>query len=202
MRLRKPRIEPLQEDSWSEAQREVLAPYAARGQLFNIFTTLGRVPDALKTFSAWGGFVLLQSSLPARERELLILRVGWNCRCGYEWAQHARIGRGAGLTAEELTGIKRGPGFAGWSEQDRLLLSAADELADTHFISDATWNALGERFSERQLMDIVFVVGHYTQVCMMLNTFGVQLDSSLRSDPDFEVDKEPDDAASRRSNAL
>ena len=45
---------------------------------------------------------------------------------------------------------------------------------------------MAQRFSERQLMDIVFVVGHYTQVCMLLNTFGVQLDPVLRADPDFE----------------
>jgi alkylhydroperoxidase family enzyme len=186
MRLKAPRIPPLQESDCSPAQREALAPYAARGQQYNIFTTLGRVPEALKAFNAWGGFVLLQSSLPARERELLILRVGWNCRCGYEWAQHARIGRAAGLTPLELTGIKRGPTWIEWSEQDRLLLLAADELGESSFISVALWNALAERFGERQLMDIVFVVGHYTQVCMILNTFGVQLDPTLRADPDLE----------------
>jgi alkylhydroperoxidase family enzyme len=188
VRIKTPRIAPVPEHEWSPEQREALAPYAERKQLYNIYTTLGRVPEALKAFVAWGGFVLRQSSLPERERELLILRVGWSCRAGYEWAQHARIGRGAGLTAEELTGIKHGPSWERWSEQDRLLLTAADELGAAHFVSDATWNALAQRFSERQLMDIVFVVGHYTQVCMILNTFGVQLDASLRADPQLEPD--------------
>ena len=188
MRLKTPRIAPVQESEWSPAQREALEPYAARNQLFNIFTTLGRVPEALKAFAAWGGFVLRQSSLPERERELLILRVGWNCRSGYEWAQHARIGRGAGLTAEELGAIKRGPSWETWSEDDRLLLDAADQLSQSHFISDATWNALARRWNERQRMDIVFLVGHYTQVCMILNTFGVQLDPILRADPDLGPD--------------
>jgi len=188
MRLRTPRIPPLSPDDWSPAQREALAPYAARDQLYNIYTTLGRVPEALKAFVAWGGFVLMKSSLPERERELLILRVGWNCRSGYEWAQHARIGRGAGLTKEELTGIKRGPDWEAWSEQDRLLLRAADELGHAHFVSEPTWNALAQRFDPRQLMDLVFVVGHYTQVCMILNTFGVQLDPILRADPELEPD--------------
>lgn len=186
MRSKTPRIAPVQEAEWSPEQREVLAPYAARNQLYNIYTTLGRVPEALKAFTAWGGFVLLKSSVPERERELLILRVGWNCRAGYEWSQHARIGRGAGLTAEELAGIKHGPEWSRWSEQDRLLLQAADELGTTQFIADPTWNALAQRFSERQRMDIVFIVAHYTQVCMLLNTFGVQLDPILRADPDLQ----------------
>jgi alkylhydroperoxidase family enzyme len=186
MRLKTARIQPVLESEWTPEQREALAPYAARNQLYNIYTTLGRVPEALTAFVAWGRFVLARSSLPERERELLILRVGWNCRAGYEWSQHARIGRGAGLTAEELTGIKRGPDWEHWSEQDRLLLHAADELHRSQFMSDTTWNALAERWNERQRMDLVFVVGHYTQVCMILNTFGVQLDAILRPDPDLE----------------
>ena len=186
MRLKNPRITPVQENDWSAAQREALTPYAARGRLYNIFTTIGRVPEALKAFGAWGRFVMFGSSLVERERELLILRVGWNCDAGYEWAQHRRIALKAGLSAEELIGIKRGPGWTDWRERDRLLLRAADELGQSCFISNATWNALAQHFSERQLMDIVFVVGHYTQVCMILNAFGVQLEPELDADPDFE----------------
>jgi alkylhydroperoxidase family enzyme len=185
MRLKSPRIAPVKQEDWTPAQAEALAPYVARDQLYNIYTTLANEPKALTAFVAWGGFVLRESSLPERERELLVLRAGWNCRAGYEWAQHARIGRGAGLTAEELTGIKRGPGWEAWNEQDRLLLTAADELHADHFISTKTWEALAQGFSPRQCMDVVFIVGHYTQVCMILNTFGVQLDPVLRHDPDF-----------------
>jgi 4-carboxymuconolactone decarboxylase len=190
MRLKTPRIAPIPEADWSPAQREALAPLAERGHVYNLFTTLARAPGALEAFNTWGAFVLVQSSLPARERELLILRVGWNCRAGYEWSQHARIGRRAGLTAEELGGIKQGPSWDAWSERDRLLLTAADELDRERMISDATWSALAQCFDERQRMDIVFVVGHYTQTCMLLNTFGVQLDPVLRPDPDFAPDAE------------
>jgi hypothetical protein len=34
-------------------------------------------------------------------------------------------------------------------------------------------------------MDVVFTAGQYTQVCMMLNSFGVQLDEGQTLDPDF-----------------
>ena len=55
---------------------------------------------------------------------------------------------------------------------------ATDELTADAFISDATWAALGE-YSEKQRMDLVMTVAQYTQVSMMLNTFGVQLDEDL-----------------------
>jgi alkylhydroperoxidase family enzyme len=186
VRLRSPRIEPLQREHWNDAQRKVLEPFAQRNQLFNIYSTLGQNPDALTAFLAWGSYVLRRASLPARERELVILRVGYLCRAGYEWAQHSRLGKQVGLTASEVERIKCGSAAADWSDADRTLLVAAEELQHNHFIDDATWQALRCLFTEQQCMDLVFVVGHYTQVCMILNTFGIQLDTDLTADPDLQ----------------
>jgi 4-carboxymuconolactone decarboxylase len=186
MRLLSPRIAPLQPDQWDGAQRKVLEPFADRKQLFNIYTTLGRNPDALTAFLAWGSYVLRRSCLPARERELVILRVGYLCKAGYEWAQHSRLGKQVGLTDIEIERIKIGPNSADWSDTDRTLLTATDELHRDHFVANSTWHSLSNAFDERQRMDFVFVVGHYTQVCMILNTFGIQLDADLSADPDLQ----------------
>lgn len=185
MRLKKPRIAPLQESEWNEEQRKILSPYSERDRLYNIYKTLGHNPDAFQAFTAWGGYVLRRSSLPTRERELVILRVGFLCKAGYEWAQHVRLGQQAGLTDVEVERIKKGSSDPGWNEQDRTLLVAAEELHRDYFISDSTWNALGNTFNDTQRMDLVFTVGQYTQVCMMLNTFGVQLDEGLVGDQEL-----------------
>jgi 4-carboxymuconolactone decarboxylase len=179
MRLDAPRIPPLHESEWTDEQRAVLEPYAKQGRLYNIFSTLGRNPAALRAFVAWGGYVLRQSDLSPRQRELVILRIGHLCRAGYEWAQHARLGKQAGLTNEELSRIRLGPGAPDWTDQERTLLVAADELHRDYFISDATWLELRSFLSDSQCMDLVYVIGHYTQVCMILNSFGVQLDADL-----------------------
>jgi alkylhydroperoxidase family enzyme len=186
MRLLSPRIAPLPPDQWDDAQRKVLEPFAQRDQLFNIYTTLGHNPDALTAFLAWGSYVLRRSSLPARARELVILRVGYLCRSGYEWAQHSRLGKQVGLTDVELQRVKLGSQSTDWNSADRLLLVAVEELHRDHFIADATWEALRRQLSQQQCMDLVFVVGHYTQVCMILNTFGIQLDGNLNADPDLQ----------------
>jgi alkylhydroperoxidase family enzyme len=134
---------------------------------------------------AWGGYILSDAnSLSPRDRELVILRTGFNWKSGYEWAQHVRIGLDCGLTEAEITRIKKGPGALEWSDNDRALLIATDELTADAFISDATWEALGD-YSEKQRMDLVMTVAQYTQVSMMLNSFGVQLDDDLSPDPDL-----------------
>lgn len=186
MRLTQPRIPPLAEAEWTDEQRAALEPFAKQGRLYNIYSTLGHNPTALQAFLAWGGYVLRRSQLDARARELVILRIGFLCRAGYEWAQHSRLGKQSGLTDLELERIKSGPIAREWSDQDRLLLTAADELHHCYFISDDTWLKLRACFNERQCMDLVFVIGHYTQVCMILNTFGIQLDADLELDKDFD----------------
>jgi 4-carboxymuconolactone decarboxylase len=119
-------------------------------------------------------------TLPPRERELLILRIGWLCQAEYEWGQHVIFGKGAGLTDAEIARIKEGPDAAGWDPFDATLLRAVDELHADALISDATWTALSQRYNTQQLMDVVFAVGQYNLVSMALNTFGVQLDKGVK----------------------
>ena len=187
MRLTTPRFTPLTDAEMNDEQNEVLAAMRARRDVSNIFRTLARTPKALKGFLAWGEYVLSRrNDLPAREREIVILRIGYLCRSGYEWTQHVRIGKAAGLTDPEIEAIKAGPDAPGWSAADKALLQACDELHHGHFITDPAWAALKDSFSDKQCMDVVFTAGNYTQVCMMLNSFGVQLDAGLTLDPDLK----------------
>ena len=127
-----------------------------------------------------------KNDLPAREREIVILRIGFLCKSGYEWTQHVPIGVRAGLTDEEVARIKGGADAPGWSPADQALLRASDELHHDQFITDATWAALKAHFSDKQCMDVVFTAGQYTQVSMILNSFGVQLDAGQTLDPDLK----------------
>ena len=186
MRLSVPRIAPLKREELTDEQREALKPFEGR-PLINIFATMAHAPKALTRFLEWGNYVLSRrNSLPAREREILILRVGFLCKSGYEFTQHTRVALREGLTAADIARIKAGAD-AGWSDADAALIRAADELVRGHFISDATWAALGRQFDDKQRMDVVFTVGQYTQVSMILNTFGVQLDPGQTLDPDLKA---------------
>ena len=185
MRLTKPRIAPLSDAELTPEQAEALAPMRP-GPVLNIFRTLAHAPKALARFNAWGGYVLSRrNDLPPREREIVILRTGYLCKSGYEWTQHTRIGLQSGLTEDEIGAIKIGPA-AGWSAADAALIRASDELHADQFIAEATWAELGRHFSDKQRMDVVFTAGQYTQVSMMLNTFGVQLDAGQTLDPDLK----------------
>lgn len=179
MRVSEPRIKPLPESEREGEAKELIDRVARDGRVLNIYATLAHHPKLFKRWSIFGTHVLYQNTLPARERELLILRTGWLCRSEYEWGQHVIIGKGVGLTDAEIALIKDGPDVPDWPEEDRILLRAADELLGDAFISDATWAALAKRFDTPQMIDIVFTVGQYNLVSMALNTLGVQLDEGV-----------------------
>ena len=178
-----PRVAPLPRGEWDAETAEILRATEMGGRVLNIFQTLARHPKLLKRWLVFGNHVLAKSTLSARERELLILRTGWNCRAEYEWGQHVVIGKAVGLTDDEIGRITRGPDAPGWDPFEATLLRAADELHRDSRIGDATWSALSARFDTRQLLDLIFTVGQYTLVSMALNSLGVQLDEGIAGFP-------------------
>ena len=186
MRLDRPRV-PITDDSqWDDDSRPLLQAIERNsGRVLNVFRTVANHPKLLKRWLVFGNHVLGGSTLPARERELIILRTGYLCGSGYEWAQHASIGRAAGLTDDEIIriGDDTHDAEAGWSAADRTLIDATDQLLADKFIDDSTWAALAQTWNRQQLMDIVFTVGQYTLVSMALNTFGVQIEDDTEKFP-------------------
>ena len=182
-----PRIKPLDESKWTEEEAKLLSRFKGKdngigpGLVYNIIGTLANHWKMYLKFGSWSNHILgKNSTLGAREREILILRIGWLCEAEYEWGQHVLIGKKAGLTDDEIARIKEGSNAPGWSAFDATLITATDELHNDAFISDKTWATLAETYNTQQMMDLVFTVGQYNMVSMALNSFGVQLDEGLK----------------------
>ncbi|WP_298674221.1 carboxymuconolactone decarboxylase family protein [uncultured Sphingomonas sp.] len=178
VRLAKPRIAPVNYDQATAAQRQAIDAFGLPQPVLNIFATLAQAPEALNAFRPWGGYVLSpDNSLPAREREIVILRVGARCRSGYEFTQHWRIGLHAGLSEAEMTRIRDGSA-SDWPAPEAALIRACDDIVTDQFVSDASWTALAAHFTERQVMDVVFTASEYVMVSTMLSSFGVQVEEA------------------------
>ena len=181
-RLHAPRVAPLADDEMDAETRALLGAVSGdvrRGPILNIFRTLAHHPKLLKRWMVFGAHVLAKSTLPARERELAILRIGWRCGSEYEWGQHVAIGRTSGLSDDEIRRVATGPEASGWNPFDAAILRAVDELHDDSFLSDASRSALTGQWSTEQVIDFIFAVGQYTLVSMALNSLGVQLDAGV-----------------------
>ena len=180
MDLTKPRIPPLSPAEWNAEVRELLQPLEREGQVDNLYTTLARHPKLLKRWKVFGAHVLGKSTLPTRDREILILRLGWLCQSRYEWVHHVLIGKAeGGLDERDIARIQEGPAAAGLQPFDAALLRAVDELHARCFIEDFTWKTLTERYDEQQMLDLLFTVGQYRLLAMLLKSAGIQLEERV-----------------------
>jgi alkylhydroperoxidase family enzyme len=178
------RVDPLSAEDLDDQSRELLGGVGAlTGSAANIFATLVRHPGLFRRWLPFGG-KLLAGKLPARDRELLILRTAWNTRAAYEWGQHVAIAVAAGVTDAEVERVPGGSNGDGWDRFDRVLLTAADELHTDACLSDATWAALAERYDTQQLVEVPMLVGHYHMVAFALNSLGVQREEGVPGLPE------------------
>lgn len=173
------RIPPTTEADRDERTEELLAAFRREdGTDLNIFATLAHHPKLLKRWSAFGGTLLFGGRLPARDRELLILRTAWLCKAEYEWGQHVLIGRHVGITDDEIERIPGSEISGGWGPKEQALLRAVDELHERSVISDETWDVLAADYDYQQLIEVCMVVGQYHMVAFTLNSLGVELEST------------------------
>ncbi len=175
---RKQRIPMRDLATMAPEDRETVEKNAMNGRIFNIFKVLAHHPKLVKRWTPFAGHVLGKQTLAFRDRELLILRIGWLNQAEYEFAQHELIARKGGVSEADVENVKKGPKGA-WNEHEAALMQAADDLYENSVVSDATWAVLSKKYSTEQLMDVVFTIGQYNLVSWALNSFGVPLDDFL-----------------------
>ncbi len=125
------------------------------------FQTLFRHHDATQAYLELGVLFTTDPALPPRDKELIILRTGWLLGAPIIWGEHLSGGKAAGLAADDIERLTQGSAADGWSEDDRAIVRAAEELHFDAMISDETWAALAARLDERQLIELPMIVGHY-----------------------------------------
>jgi alkylhydroperoxidase family enzyme len=176
---RLPLVDPADDAVGAELAETLKKTIVKDGEPLNIFRTLGHHPGLLKRFNALGGAFLARGLLPAREREIVILRVGWNCRSVYEFGQHTVIGREAGLTGAEIAALTSVRAAGPWTDDDQALIALADELCADDCISDATFARLRSRWNDAELVELVALAGFYRMVSGILNSLGVEPEPGL-----------------------
>jgi alkylhydroperoxidase family enzyme len=187
-----PRVAPLPREEWDddvtsalrlgigdEATERFLDTGPDAVAVPNVLATLVRHPALAGPFLAYNRVLLSAPTLEPRWRELVVLRVAWRTRSTYEWVQHVRVAQWCEVTRDEIEAIAHGADPGRWTPLEADLLTATDELVDRYRIGDATWARLAEHLDERQLVELLFVVGTYTGLAMVFNGLGLELDAEL-----------------------
>ena len=141
-----------------------------------LFLTMGRHRRLFRGWLRFAGRLMPGGKLPRRETELVILRVSHLRGCAYEREHHVGMGRRAGLSAEEIEHTAGALADGCWSERERAILTAVDELVADRGLGDATWSALRAHLDERRAIELVLLVGHYDMLATFINTLQIAPD--------------------------
>lgn len=176
-----PRIAPLDPGEYSASAIELSTALRkainlpATTEISEYVATMLRHPDLLRRqvdFSVQ----LTGGALPARARELVVLRLAWLCQAPYEWGEHVDSAkRLAGLTSDEVEMITVGSTAPGWSALDRAILRAVEELHADAMISDQTWVVLASELDEQQLIELPILAGFYQSIAYLQNSVRFRL---------------------------
>jgi 4-carboxymuconolactone decarboxylase len=183
-----PRLAPVPFAQWDEEARTTLLSHLRRPERY-----LSGAPDAppmpvvlelfahhiplSETFLTFTDVMAGdQSRLEPRIRELAILRVASRTGSDYEWNQHRRIGGEEGLTEAQLGAVPSGPTSSVWTQTERAVLTAADEMIDHYAVSDETWATLASSFEPASVFELLFVIGGYLCLAAVLNSIGLRGD--------------------------
>ena len=177
-----PRIPPLAVDQLPSEFSNELSRWR-----YNLHRCLAHNPDTLLKWMPYAEHILLENKIPEREREIAILRVAWNCQCDYEWSMHAGFSRTLGFTEDDLKAIPRGPEDRHWTDIEKAVLKATDEIQATWCISDETWRVLAAEFANDQLIDLIFVICQFILVAVTLNSLRVPLEPNAELLPPQEA---------------
>lgn len=187
----KPRIPPLPMSEWGEREKDALAVFInpgvkrlqgdgdSKSKDMGALGLLLNHPELAKSIFTLTRHLLHDNVIPARDRELLILRVGWRRKSEYEWAQHVIIAQTLGMPDEEIRRVAEAADCPQWSEKDQLLMSSVDELLANATVSDATWAGLEKFFNKQELMEIVVTVGSYDLMAMAFKSFGIPISEEI-----------------------
>ncbi|MBF6333850.1 carboxymuconolactone decarboxylase family protein [Nocardia transvalensis] len=161
---------PINWVAWQAISRAAGTPDA------HLFSTLGRTGGLFRGWLHYSGRLMPGGKLRRYDTELVILRVAHLRRCEYETDHHIRLGKRVGVTQEILDRLRIGPQAPGWSDRERALLTAVDQLVQTRDIDDAAWADLARHFDERRLIEIVLLVNQYEGLASTITTLRIQTD--------------------------
>lgn len=140
----------------------------------NIFRTLANNPALWRSYLRLGNGLWTQCGLDIAMRELVILRTAILHHSLYEWHQHVRIGRQAGLSDERIVALHHWRTSELFSEPERALLGYVDAVAASDHPSDDAHNELAKHFDSSTIVGVNLLAGFYGMTAKFLGAMEVE----------------------------
>ena len=165
-------------ENLTEEMREFVAKWTG-GVFVNadknpVLLTLAHHPKLADLFSQLNIHLLSTSTLPVKLRQIAIMRTAWVCKATYMWSSHLRTSMRCGLSPDMYRPIQVGAEDPYFTDFERVVIRATDELVRDKKIGDDSWRSLMSEWNNQQMLDFLFTVGIYTAMSGVMRSTGIE----------------------------
>ncbi len=171
------RLHYIDRDDLPEDFRYLWDRLGGGGDVPNIFRTLGHNPDIWLQYLRLGNALWTKSGIDVATRELTILRTAILKQSEYEWHQHVRIGRQAGLSDERMRALHEWRGSTLFSEPERAILGYVDAVAASGGGLDDAHAELAAQFPPSTVVAVNLLTGYYGMTANFLGAMAVETET-------------------------
>lgn len=177
------RLPQVRDEDFTDETRAFFGQWT--GGIFNnadknpVLRTFAHHPDLANAFSPLNIHLLSHNTLPVKERQIAIMRTAWITKATYMWSSHLNTSKLCGLSDDMYGPIQRGADDPYFTEFERTVIRATEDLVHDRKVSDANWQALQAQWSEKQLLDFLFTVGCYVMSAGVMRSTGVERQEDL-----------------------
>ena len=145
------------------------------GALIGPFAPMLRFPDFGRAAWTYTKALIDHSALPKSAHEVAILATGAAFNSRYELYAHERVADGVGLSAEKIATIAAGQRPVNLTEEEQAAYDVAVTLAGGRQLPQSTYDRALRAFGEQQTAELIYLVGGYSLVSILLNAYDMSV---------------------------
>jgi AhpD family alkylhydroperoxidase len=155
---------------------------AERGELLDLYRVLLHSPPIADGWRALMTAVRQQTSLPARLRELVIIRIAHLNGASYEAEQHIPLAERAGASRQQIDALRDSNTWPVqlFDERERAALALTDEMTRRITVRNRAWAPVRELFSDTEIVELVATIASYNMVSRFLEALEIHAGAKLR----------------------
>lgn len=154
------------------------------GALVGPFAPMLRFPDFGRAAWTYTKALIDNARLAKPAHEVAILATGAAFNSRYELYAHERVGEAAGLSAEKVATIAAGQRPADLTEEEQAAYDVAVTLAGGRQLPASTYNRAVRAFGVQQTAELIYLVGGYCLVSLLLNAYDMSVPGREEGLPD------------------
>ena len=174
------RIKPIERSNAPHDVEELFKQMDALGKPPpNAHLTYAQSPSMYKTWFPFATYLMPNSIVDPRYRQIVILRTAYIWKSGYLWAQHADVSARLSLLSEEDIASLSEDNLSHWSPEEDSLIKACDETKAHGAILEGTWSALAAFLDDSELVELTFLIGQYILIATTVSSLDIDLDDGM-----------------------